>query len=464
MSVQSSSPVACTHEQEAVESEFYLPRNFSYSEDSYLDSYSVSGNFVWNPSREINLCNNEIFMDVIHSKPMDLATECDCTPPVKTGVCCSPAVVADDSTADQNGRERTCSNDSSEEGIYVNSMDDLDSVTSSNGRSTASDEFFVDSINSPEENNLEESSEGHGASIGEAVSTVMNSFAIDVPVLKEKVGKNVKSDLQPASSLPTLRLNVNDRPFIDNDIRKGSSQGSLFDYLAASDSPDDEEDEFSFNRATLRKSSSLKTNKTPPGTPRRKKMVRFADAMGLDLEDVRHVLNADAPPRIPPSAMKDLQAGLEVDRKNIGHRYLTVCFQQPGACEDFLKRVLTRKICLENAVVTNLTITGIIRVANLGFHKFCRVRYTTNGWVTFHDIAASYVKNSCDGPTDRFSFSIVAPADFGLHARLEFALSYRVNDAEYWDNNQDLNYVFECFAKTTPTEAEDSWECQEKGD
>ncbi|XP_060073817.1 uncharacterized protein LOC132553578 [Ylistrum balloti] len=465
MSVQSSSPVACTHEQAAaVESEIYLPRNLSYSEDSYLDSYSVSANFVWNPKREINLCNNEVFMNVIHSKPMDLATERASSPPVKTSLCCSPTVVADDSGGDQNGRKRTCSNDSSEEGIYVNNMDDLDSVTSGNGQSTASDEFFVDSINSPEENNLEESPEGHGASIGEAVSAVMNSLAINIPAFAEKKDKIVKSDLQPASSLPTLRLNAHDKPFIDNDLKKGSSHGSFFDYLAASDSPDDEDDEFSFNKAQLRKSSSLKTNKTPPGTPRRKKMVRFADAMGLDLEDVRHVLNADAPPKIPPSAMKDLHPGLEVDRKTIGNRYLTACFQQPGASDDFLKRVLTRKVCLENAVVTNLTITGIIRVANLGFHKFCRVRYSTNGWITFHDIAASYVKNSCDGPTDRFSFSIVAPADFGLHARLEFALSYRVNDAEYWDNNEDSNYVFECFAKTTPTETEDSWECQEKSD
>lgn len=453
MSVQSSSPLACTHERAAVECELYLPRNLSYSEDSYLDTYSVSGNFVWNPKREIKDCNDEVFLNVIQSQQMDLVTECSC-PPVNTGVCSTPRGLADDSAEKQNGRERICSNDSSEEGIYVNNMDDLDSVTSSNGRSAASDEFFVDSINSPEENNLEESSEGHGASIGEVVSAVMNSLAKDLRDSEEKSEKLIK--LKTASSLPTLRLNVNEKPLIDNDKKLASSQGSLFDYLAP-DSPDDEEDEFTVNRAQLRKSSSLKTNKTPPGTPRRKKMVRFADAMGLDLEDVRHVLNADAPPKIPPSAMKDLQEGLELDRKSIGNRYLTACFQQPGASDDFLRRVVTRKVCLENAVVTNLTITGIIRVANLGFHKFCRVRYTTNGWVTFHDIAASYVKNSCDGPTDRFSFSIVAPADFGLHARLEFALSYRVNNAEYWDNNEDSNYVFECFAKTTPTEAEDSW-------
>ncbi|GFS25591.1 protein phosphatase 1 regulatory subunit 3B [Elysia marginata] len=223
------------------------------------------------------------------------------------------------------------------------------------------------------------------------------------------------------------------------------------------ESPVYEENEFNFNRKALRKSSSLKTNKTPPGTPHRKKAVRFADAMGLDLESVRHVLNTNSPPKIPPSAMADLQAGLSEDRKEIGSKYLCPCFNQPGASDDFYQRVMAQKVCLENAIITDLTITGFVRVANISYHKSVRVRYTDNAWATFHDIAASYVQSSCDGPTDRFSFSLVAPAYFVPGHRLEFAVSYNADGNEYWDNNGGRNYMFECFAKTVPTESESAW-------
>ncbi|GFN77174.1 protein phosphatase 1 regulatory subunit 3b [Plakobranchus ocellatus] len=232
--------------------------------------------------------------------------------------------------------------------------------------------------------------------------------------------------------------------------------------LAADDdaqveSPVYAETEFNFSRQALRKSSSLKTNKTPPGTPHRKKAVRFADAMGLDLESVRHVLNTNSPPKIPPSAMADLLTGLSEDRKELGSKYLCPCFNQPGASDGFHQRVLGQKVCLENAIITDLTITGFVRVANITFHKSVRVRYTYNAWATFHDIAASYVQNSCDGPTDRFSFSLVAPAYFVPGHRLEFAVSFNAEGTEYWDNNFGQNYVFECFAKTVPTESESSW-------
>lgn len=241
-------------------------------------------------------------------------------------------------------------------------------------------------------------------------------------------------------------------------IDSGSTDLGLMDPMnQGPESPVYEETEFNFNRKALRKSSSLKTNKTPPGTPHRKKAVRFADAMGLDLESVRHVLNTNSPPKIPPSAMADLQAGLSEDRKEIGSKYLCPCFNQPGASDDFYQRVLGRKVCLENAIITDLTITGFVRVANITYHKSVRVRYTDNAWATFHDIAASYVQSSCDGPTDRFSFSLVAPAYFVPGHRLEFAISYNAEGTEYWDNNGGENYVFECFAKTVPTESESAW-------
>jgi len=62
----------------------------------------------------------------------------------------------------------------------------------------------------------------------------------------------------------------------------------------------DEDEEFVRHR--IQRSTSLKSGKTPPGTPGRKKIVRFADALGLDLADVRTFL--DEIPNVPTSAYK----------------------------------------------------------------------------------------------------------------------------------------------------------------
>lgn len=276
--------------------------------------------------------------------------------------------------------------------------------------------------------------------------------------LMQKVGFSNEEALteqrKPKDNSTDLKITINDRPLHSDD--KGPLSSSYRD-LVSPESPLFEDREFNFRRSELRKSTSLKSTKTPPGTPRRKKVVRFADAMGLDLESVRHILNLESPPKIPASAMKDLQSGLIQERKDIGTKYIVETFPQPGADINFRERVLGQKVVLENALVVAGCITGLVRVANISFHKTVRVRSTTNDWTSFHDIAASYMLNSNDGPTDRFSFTISPPPDFGPGAKLQFAVSFNAGGMEYWDNNYGHNYVFECFAKTTPTETENSW-------
>nr|KAG5704493.1 hypothetical protein BaRGS_003804 [Batillaria attramentaria] len=167
--------------------------------------------------------------------------------------------------------------------------------------------------------------------------------------------------------------------------------------------------------------------------------------MGLDLESVRHILNLESPPQIPASAMKDLQAGPRGGPKGDGDQVPNALLRAAGLRRELHPEVLADKVCLENAItVTGTTITGVVRVANISFHKNVRIRFTTK-------------RNSNDGPTDRFSFSLVPPADFVPGSKIEFAVSFNANGAEYWDNNRGANYVFECYAKTIPTEAENSW-------
>lgn len=211
-----------------------------------------------------------------------------------------------------------------------------------------------------------------------------------------------------------------------------------------------EDDEFHYLKGEkVQRSRSLKTYKTPPGTPHQKKVVRFADALGLDLEDVRTIMNKDSPPSIPASAIEPLIKGLEEEQN--GNKYIVVCFEQPGTSVNFLNRVHYQKICLESVQVEDQTVCGLVRVANIAFHKIVMVRYTSNEWLNNTDVFASYVLKSCDGKTDKFSFTLSIPDSFSIGERLQFALCYRVEGAEYWDNNGGNNYVLECFAPSFPT-------------
>ncbi|EDX11056.1 GD12289 [Drosophila simulans] len=158
----------------------------------------------------------------------------------------------------------------------------------------------------------------------------------------------------------------------------------------------------------IRRCSSLKTGKTPPGTPGRKKIVRFADVLGLDLADVKTFL--DEIPTIPKSAFEDLEILESEPPLQLGpksDKLLMPLFQQPGGLPKFLDAVREKQVSLENAAVTdniNQTISGSVRVRNLDFHKSVHIRYSLDGWRSYADLQANYVENSCDGFSYIFTF------------------------------------------------------------
>lgn len=231
------------------------------------------------------------------------------------------------------------------------------------------------------------------------------------------------------------------------------------------------------NRHRVQRSTSLKSGKTPPGTPGRKKIVRFADALGLDLALVRTFL--DEVPNVPQSAFSDLsdvnvteednnllrttpQTGsyIRITRRDPSTnntvttfvnspRILVASFTQPGNLSDFLEKVKRQKICLETACMMDETkLRGVVRVLNIDFHKSVLIRYTTDEWRTQIDQYATYVPNSCDGLSDRFTFSLNGINTIQPGQRLIFALCYRVAGQELWDSNQGKNYVFQCISNS----------------
>ncbi|XP_031846164.1 glycogen binding subunit 76A isoform X2 [Nomia melanderi] len=237
--------------------------------------------------------------------------------------------------------------------------------------------------------------------------------------------------------------------------------------------PEEEEEEEEEERPQkIRRCSSLKTGKTPPGTPGRKKIVRFADVLGLDLADVRTFL--DEIPKVPNSAYSDLiyndifqkdsspvntvsstwESGYADSRRGSSSvipprkpdRTLVPLFQQPGGMANFLDLVRERRVCLENVLVQDpisLCIQGTVRVINLDFHKSVHIRYTLNSWRNFSDLQATYVPNSCDGFSDKFTFVLYCHT-LTMGQRLEFAVRFQCKGEQYWDNNAGANYCFQC--------------------
>nr|XP_034972968.1 protein phosphatase 1 regulatory subunit 3E-like [Zootoca vivipara] len=191
-------------------------------------------------------------------------------------------------------------------------------------------------------------------------------------------------------------------------------------------------------------------------SPSRRKTVRFADSLGLELIAVRHFCQADVP-RVPPAAPLAASpfplpraADLLKTRKppSLGELepvlfgppapVLEPLFPpQPGASAGFGERVRQHKVKLEWVRPEASGLRGAVRVLNVAFEKSVSVRYTLNRWASCNEMPAAYLPPPPNGLSDRFAFHLPVGAGTTL---LEFAVRYRVADAEYWDNNDGHNY------------------------
>ena len=210
----------------------------------------------------------------------------------------------------------------------------------------------------------------------------------------------------------------------------------------------------------LTRKSSLKSPSTAasspansaPDTPR--KSVRFADSLGLDLEIVRLILEHETTGDVPKD-MVFLASKRDGDSPQVAvlPRYLSADFQQPSALLDFRTILEKQKVCLENAVAYDFTIIGTIKVRNITYEKVVKIRYSFDGWRTFGDAPASYVRGSCDGPTDRFSFGLPVPKDLPTGGAVEFCVCYTGGGRDYWDNRFGKNYRMECMTQADESTA-----------
>ncbi|XP_074499070.1 protein phosphatase 1, regulatory subunit 3Db [Sebastes fasciatus] len=192
--------------------------------------------------------------------------------------------------------------------------------------------------------------------------------------------------------------------------------------------------------------------------------VRFVDSLGLELEDVK-VFKVQEHPLIPQHVMFRLLMSSELafgKSLELSLPYFKPCFPEDMRAEpDFLTRLCSLSVSLEQVLCSEQGITGTIQVLNLAYEKEVTVHYSFTNWRTHTETAASWMSGGYrDAPqTDLFRFRLpVPPFILQPGAVLEFAICYHVKGSNYWDNNNGRNYKLSChsYKVTVPRECEDS--------
>ncbi|NXL41044.1 PPR3D phosphatase, partial [Podilymbus podiceps] len=204
-----------------------------------------------------------------------------------------------------------------------------------------------------------------------------------------------------------------------------------------------------------------------PGCQSRMNRVRFADALGLDLTEVK-VFQTGEDPSIPLHVLSRLSINSDLWYSSSDLEFTMQClvpdFQQPADCTDFSSRLQEQQVCLERVTCSDLGLGGNIQVRNVAFEKQVSVRYTFNQWKSLHEVCAHWhssipEKNGQD-QVDVFTFFLpVPPFLLQLCSVVQFAARYQVNGQEYWDNNRGKNYSLTCRTHPLkmPRECEESW-------
>ncbi|NXV12965.1 PPR3A phosphatase, partial [Cepphus grylle] len=194
--------------------------------------------------------------------------------------------------------------------------------------------------------------------------------------------------------------------------------------------------------------SSEEEEAETPSTITRK--VSFADAFGFDLVSVKEFDTWEVPNTGQSDDIED-----EVFPQE--EYFFSKLFTLPASQEEVLQKVREQKVLLESVVfLPGITcMNGIIRVLNLSFEKLVYVRMTLNNWLSYYDILADFMPNSCGSETDQFCFRIsLVPPYQKDGAKVEFCIRYETSVGTFWANNDDKNYTLVCHKKETVPKAD----------
>lgn len=197
----------------------------------------------------------------------------------------------------------------------------------------------------------------------------------------------------------------------------------------------------------------------------KKKKVVFADSRGQSLTAV-HVFStfdhADFFGGIRSAMEEDVEeeqlqfdlVDLQLKAGAAQRHRLALDFTPPAA--DYLelrRRLLQDQVVLENCSLQERSLSGTVRVRNLGFHKSVQLRVTFDSWTSYSDLPCTFLNNLYGGQdSDTFAFQLQLPAAVGggtlpplsqqaQQQRVEFCVCFRVAGQTYWDNNGGRNYA-----------------------
>lgn len=182
-----------------------------------------------------------------------------------------------------------------------------------------------------------------------------------------------------------------------------------------------------------------------------RRKVTFADTAGLALSKVRVIHEtSDDPPDLGSYVMQNCVNSEHVNKltANKSASHLVVNFTQPAAGYfAFREKVMTHCVSLENVVVRdNFKLVGTVKVKNVACNKAVTIRCTFNSWATSQDIAAKPVSSeqSTFGLFVTFTFEVTVPSSVSIvHGAIQFAVCYVADGQEFWDNNNNQNYVID---------------------
>ncbi|XP_054255680.1 protein phosphatase 1 regulatory subunit 3A [Indicator indicator] len=234
---------------------------------------------------------------------------------------------------------------------------------------------------------------------------------------------------------------------------EGPSQANLLEVPTVNDFSSEDEDiksdikhRFSPRPRRRNSASSEEEEAEAPTTIARK--VSFADAFGFDLVSVKEFDTWEIPNIGQNNYIED-----EVFPQE--EYFFSQLFTLPASQEELLQKVREQKVQLESVMfLPGITcMNGIIRVLNVSFEKMVYVRMTLNNWLSYYDILAEFLPNSCGNETDQFCFKIsLVPPYQKDGAKVEFCIRYETSVGTFWANNNNENYTLICHKKeTVPT-------------
>ncbi|CDW53111.1 CBM 21 domain containing protein [Trichuris trichiura] len=183
------------------------------------------------------------------------------------------------------------------------------------------------------------------------------------------------------------------------------------------------------------------------GSAKKKKSVTFADDCGSQLVTIQIIAEpSDVPPQIRSEIVHALLATHEQLPGDNGTEMAAewiVNFEQPCSNHSSFRRNLNqRNVALENAVLQSdyHRLQGTVRVKNLAFEKEVFIRHTSDGWKTYQDLQANFLR-STGREYDTFVFYLPTPAVASKEKqKIEFCVCYRTKNQEFWDSNENKNY------------------------